>query len=1761
MATFRVLGKVGAEARGQFVSVGGPRQRRLLAVLLVNNGRGIPVDRLAEAVWSDGESPESPADALRTYVARLRRSVAEADPHLEGLIITDPGAYRLDAGEAVDSIEFEQLVATARSRRAVGDRSGALSALDSALALWTGAAYEEVRSEEWAEAEAIRLEELRIDAEEDLISDRLAMGATADVIPELDAMIRRYPLRERPRRQLMLALYRAGRQAEAVRSYQDFRRELAEETGLETSAEIAELEMRIVAGDPDLLVETTELKGYRLGQKLGEGAFGEVFIATQPSVDRQVAIKVVRRELADNVGFIQRFEAEAQLIARLEHPNIVPLYDYWREPGGAFLVMRYLRGGSAEQLLAERGPLGPDQVVRIVAQIGAALAAAHAAGVVHRDVKPSNVLFDELDNAYLADFGIAVDGPPAGNSPGVSGPPRYSSPEQLVGGAVSPSMDVYSLGVVAFELLTGEAPFADSGHGLGRHKLQDPLPSVTSLRPDLPDGLASAVAKATAIERAERFRSVQELVAAFAVAVPASAVGSERLADPAVEPLVLPNPYKGLRAFEEADAGHFFGREDIVAQLAEMLQTRRFLAVVGPSGAGKSSLVSAGLVPALRGTGHFVASMAPGADPFERLAEALLKIAPAGVGELGGRLDRAPGALATIIGEVLPANATGLLLVIDQFEELFTLTDQEPRRAFVEMLAAAVESAAPLRIVVTLRADFYDRPLADPELAPLVRDNTVALAAIDARGLEQAIVGPAGTVSVTVEPALVGELIAELRDSTGGLPLLQFALTELYEQKSGSVLDLSTYRSIGGVSGALAKRAENIYAALPETERSTVRPLFLRLVSATDGVNDTRSRVLRSELSGVPDQVIDAFGDARLLSFDRDPATRAPTVELAHEALVREWPRLRQWVSEDRESIRALRNLRAAANNWRDSEFEESELHRGARLEADVEVSNRPGVVLNSLEQDFIATSLSASEAEVQRERRQVRRLRRALAVVGVLLLFTIIAGLFALQQEQRADDEAQEARSASALAETRRIAADAVARADTEPRLALLLAAEAYRRAPGPVGLSALQQVLAGGQDVIGYLGQSSNDYLDTDWVGDSIVALHRQGVEVYDADSSELRYSIDQPVAADGAWRPFTAAPLVAFDTSPEASLAAVAMANGDVLVVDLDSGDLLSLDHDEAANSIAFSNSGDLLASGDAAGTVRLWDPRDGSLLNSWVAHTGSLFDYSEELTAVGFPVELWQSFEGLPDLLPRGVAGLSFSADDATLYTGEIPWIRQWDAASGELEEEWLATFSSGFSNYDGTQDAVLLIEQFEVHPTDPNVLVLGTRGDVVHFNLLTGTAERAYPFPTDRVDTNITFVGQEDLLDGHQIVALSDGRIQLLDSSGEIVRTLGLGLARPGGISLAPDGSQVVASGGGAVVRIALDGQRVLAERLEAAENSFLLSVSPEGDLVGQTGIVIGPTLLHERAADGFEPLAPADWVTNNSTEVWPVPDGRALLSAFVMTGDVEENELLMGTVATQEPLNLGQGANAFGWAFSSDGQLMAATVDLIPTVWNAESGLVETTLSGLADDANPAFNFEARSFSFSADDSVLVGTLLDGSYAFWDTTTWQPIDVTEDLGPTVIASYSPDGRWLATVGPDGTIALRAADSLELVHQLRGAGPPEDLGGHVVWSADGRFLLSRFESAVRMWDTESGLQLGSAFPNDEGVIPGGATGDTAQLVTRVGADLFVWNLDVDSWLDIACRAAGRNLTTEEWEQFGPADGEYQAVCSDYPSGLD
>jgi DNA-binding SARP family transcriptional activator/WD40 repeat protein len=1000
---FRILGSIEVvENGGGPIALGGPKQRAVLAQLLLRANHLVPTDVLIDEVWGE-EPPETVRNALQSYASHLRKALGAE--RLEG----SRAGYLLKAEPSeLDAMRFRSLVRDARRLLPI-DAKAAVDAFNHALDLWRGPAFGDLATEPSLRSEAARLDDLRLAALQERIEAQLELGELSEVIGELESLTARHPLRERFWEQLMLALYRAGRQGEALAAYDRARGNLADELGIDPSHDLRALQARILAQSPDLDPGGEPLRGYRLLERVGEDPFGVVYRATQPNVGREVAVRVVHEHRANDPAFVRCFEPEAQAVAALEHPHIAPVYDYWREPGRAYVVTRFLRGGSLGELVDRSGALPRERATRILEQVASALAMAHRRGVVHGDLGPSNVLLDEEGNAYLTDFSIGR-------------------------GSARTSDDLEAFAALARGTLGERLPM-DVGEALRLAEI-----------PPGPDDSAAVFAELALVLGAR----------------------SDGLAAVVAD---VRNPYKGLRPFLEADALDFFGREAFIRRLLDRLshagRSSRFIAVVGPSGSGKSSAVSAGLVAALRhgavpgSEAWFVTEMHPGHHPLEELDGALMRVAvhpPAG---LLGRLESGPRGLLELADAIVP-DGTELLLIVDQFEEAFTLTEAEDDRTlFLESLrVATADPASRVRVIATLRADFYDRPLRYPRMGELIGASTETLSPLTPEELERAIVRPAEHAGLTVDRALAPQIAADVAEQPGALPLVQYALTELYDRRHDGRLTLEAYREIGGVGGALAASAEHLYASRQPAGRNAVRQLFLRLVTIGDGAADTRRRVSLSELSAIEvdasamESALDTYGRHRLLTFDRDPVTREPTVEVAHEALLGAWERLRRWIENARDDVRMRRRLSDAAREWERSRREPSFLLVGSRLDQFESWGSATNLALGLEERGYLSASVARRDEEhaaeatrILRERTLERRsVKRRRALFLALTAAALVAGtLTAIILNRNAS-----AQRASSLAAGRELLAAAAKNLDVDRQLAILLAFEALRTTQG---------------------------------------------------------------------------------------------------------------------------------------------------------------------------------------------------------------------------------------------------------------------------------------------------------------------------------------------------------------------------------------------------------------------------------------------------------------------------------------------------------------------------------------------------------------------------------------------------------------------------------------------------------------------------------------------------------------------------------------
>ncbi|CCH34395.1 hypothetical protein ABZ816_11255 [Actinosynnema sp. NPDC047251] len=508
-------------------------------------------------------------------------------------------------------------------------------------------------------------------------------------------------------------------------------------------------------------------------------------------------------------------------------------------------------------------------------------------------------------------------------------------------------------------------------------------------------------------------------------------------------------PYPGLAPYEADDAAWFHGRHSLVGEVVAKVAERRFTAVFGASGAGKSSLLRAGLVPRLAAAGARIALFTPGADPFGECAAHLARWLGTTAGVVRAELVADPGNLHRLVRQALVAGPPDrqVVLVVDQFEELFTLCgDQPTRSAFVAALVRASRADdGRCRVVLGVRADFRGRCLREGELAAVLTGGQVDIGPMTVEQLRCAIVEPAKLAGCVVEGALVAALVAEVHGRIGVLPLLSHALRETWVRRKGNTLTLAGFQRTGGIDGALAKSAEAVYSALDEPRRAVAKDLLLRMVASGDEGEDTRRRVDRAELDagGDVDAVLGELAAARLVVLSGDRA------EITHEALIDAWPRLRDWLDEDRDGRRAHRSLTVAATLWRHHQRDPDLLLRGSPLAQAAEWARTRGG-LNRVEREFLDAGMSADRSERSRRRRDARVVRALAALVVVFAVFAALTAIYATNTQRAATRQHTIALADDAIETAARLT-------DSDPELAAGLLLAAYRLNPSEQTTNAL--------------------------------------------------------------------------------------------------------------------------------------------------------------------------------------------------------------------------------------------------------------------------------------------------------------------------------------------------------------------------------------------------------------------------------------------------------------------------------------------------------------------------------------------------------------------------------------------------------------------------------------------------------------------------------------------------------------------------------
>jgi WD40 repeat protein/transcriptional regulator with XRE-family HTH domain len=1240
----------------------------------------------------------------------------------------------------------------------------------------------------------------------------------------------------------------------------------------------------------------------------------------------------------------------------------------------------------------------------------------------------------------------------------------------------------------------------------------------------------------TQISRLEQNLRLPDIPTIEARFVPALALEAEpkaaaRLVDLAAQirredaPALGLCPYKGLNYFDEADADLFVGRETLTAKLLERVlalnansppNTARFLAIVGASGSGKSSLVRAGLVPALRwseaSADWQIHIFTPTAHPLESLALTLTaENGPvSAVATLMDDFAREPRSLQIFVKRKLALeNGSRLLLVIDQFEELFALCrSEEERTAFIDnLLIAASEGEGRVILLITLRADFYAHCANYPRLREVLAHQQEYIGALSNEELRRVIEEPAQRGRWEFEPGLVDVLLHDVGQEPGALPLLSHALFETWQRRRSRTMTLSGYASSGGVRGAIAETAETVFTdQFTHEQQAIARRIFLRLTELNDETSaaDTRRRATFKELILKPEEaatthaVLKALADARLITTSQDSA------EVAHEALIREWPTLRSWLEDNRESLRFHRHLTDAAQEWQALNREPDLLYRGARLAQAREWGLSHPDELNVLEQDFLQSSIAQGEREVaereeqyQRELEAARKLievqtqraaeqaqsahhlrlrdRVIMSVALLALVLVVLTGEF----RSRSNENAMAAETNRRTAFARELAAASVANLNVDPELSILLALQGVEAtAPDQttlpevenalhraIGHSRIQETLVAHQGQVWGMAYSPD--------GTRLATSGSDGkVRIWDAVSDENLLTL-QAQDAD----------LTSLVFSPDGKQLAAASNDGSAKIWEAATGQLLLelRGHTKPVHGIAFRPDGKQLATESLDGSIKFWDAVTGEDLKTWrdVRGSASPLAYSPDGTRILYidsdqvlriaaaesEAEIYQA------ALDDPVFALSPNGQRLAFTPAGSGSIRVVDASNQNL-----------LYNIPRPSN---VITWMEFSPDNSLLAITGLDRQVQVFDAANGEALFVLAGHSDSVNVLAFNPNGKQLASG-----AFDGTVKIwsLERPSEVSLEKRRGINR---LALSPDGTWIAAASAEPgtfnfdllTVWDAQNG-KILFERKAHQPEVGTVAVSPDGKEVATGGS--DRTIKLWNVPSGTLRLS----IPVEDDFIWSIaypPDGKSV-AAVGLTGMIRFYDRKTGKVLASWDAGLGELSAV---AFSPDGSKLAVVSNQASDakVWDVATRKELLVLKGHTD-----INWGVE---FSPDGTRVITSGSDGTARVWDTATGTLLLTLSGHTSTVVkARFSPDGKWIATAGKDGTTRLWEA-------------------------ANGKELLS----------------LESVSTNDVAFISAGK-----RLVIGDAVNIQVVALTIDELVQIARSRLTRSLTIEECQKY-------------------
>ncbi|MDX2215641.1 MAG: CHAT domain-containing protein [Oculatellaceae cyanobacterium bins.114] len=1155
-----------------------------------------------------------------------------------------------------------------------------------------------------------------------------------------------------------------------------------------------------------------------------------------------------------------------------------------------------------------------------------------------------------------------------------------------------------------------------------------------------------------------------------------------------------PCPYRGLFAFREKDARFFFGREQVTQELLVAVKQKPLVAVIGASGSGKSSLVFAGLVPLLRqelcsksinkqgSPSPHIVSFRPGNNPFEALASGLMQCSPiaqlvllhpsqqeCGDVAQNGQIDRSVAVelewrlrqdnqglvnLIQLVGQ--QSLGMRLILIIDQFEELYTLCPEADRQAFLDTVLNAVRFAPTFTLILTLRADFCGYALAYRPLSDALQGAIQVLGPMNQKELQAAIEKPAAQMQVRLEDGLIQKLIYAVNEQPGRLPLLEFALTQLWSNQQEGWLTHQGHDQIGGVEEALANHAELVYAQLNDGDQQRAQRIFIQLVQPGTGTDDSRRLATRDDVQPQNWDLVTHLASCRLVVTNRNESTGEETVEIVHEALIRSWKRLRNWMQLDGEFRLWQEHLRRARRQWEESDREDDALLRGRQLLDAKDWYETRQDELSSGDYTFIRRSLTVQERELKQRRRR-RQIVISSLIAGLLVALTLAGVAWWGWQN-------------AAINEVKALSTSSNALFVSNNRLdALIEAIRAQKKSQMIGGVDAETQTQV--DSVLRQAVYGTTEYNHLSWHRDEVksVAFSSDGQTIASAgaDQTIKLWKQDGSLIAtlsghsDKIWQ-------AAF--SPDGHTIASGGKDKTIKLWRIEAGKTPVLlttlaGHRDGVRGVSFSPDSQTLASVSDDKTVKLWK-QDGTLIMTLTGHTavvnGVAFSPDGQMLASASDdktVKIWAldgtlitTLTGHTDI----VNGVAFSPDSQMLASSS--WdktIKLW-----KLEVGKMPTLQATLVGHSEVVFGVAF-------SPDSQTLVSGSWDKTVKLWKRDGMLVTTFNGHSDRV-WGVAFSP-----DGETLASASgDKTVKLWKLKNPLLTKLTGHAAVVIGVAFSPDGQTIASASDDKTVKLWKRDGTPIATLSGHAAQAYEVAFSPTGKLVASASADNTVKLwnVEREKSQLFATLR------GHEAVIWGVgfsPDGQMVASA---SWDNTVRTWKLGQGAPQPFATLrGHTAEVYSVAFSPDSKTIASTsADNTIKLWRIKPGQLPVLLTTLTGHTAPVYGV-----AFSPDGQTIASASADNTVKLWKPDGTLLTTLKGHSAVVYSVAFSPDGQTIVSSSWDKTVKLWKSNGI-LLTTLNGY---SDRFWGITFSPDGQIIAAANEDkTIILWNKEQVLTL-------------------------------------------------------------------------------